>query len=175
VDQTVKIKTGDNLKVKVSGIDQQVYIDGNYTGISMSGVDNKVYANGPSCCNISKSGVDNNCQVTEDTVTVQQLECLANTKVGYYGCGWNSLLTGATVGLSTVGLSIGALTLLILCCVAGGCGIRTCCHQCQGRNFPPPTKDVKAPKVPLEQQSPMAIVTGEPKPLTQSYYTQSSP
>jgi hypothetical protein len=170
VDQTLKIKTGDELKVKMSGVNQRVYIDGDYTDISMSGVDNKVYVNGPSRCDhISKSGVDNNCQVTEDTVTVRQVECLANTKVGYYRCGWNSLSTGATVGLS-----VGAVTLFILCCVAGGCGIRACCRQRQGSNFPPPTKDVEAPKVPPDQ-SPVAIVTGEPKPPTQSYYPQSSP
>ncbi len=126
VDQEVRIKTGEGLNVKMSGVDQTVYIEGGYERIKMSGVDNTAYVNGENRCdNIESSGVDNDCSLTEGTVVVQELSCLAWTKVGKYGCNsWWSTGAGIAVGAVSV-------VLLILLCIACCCGVKACVSSFQ--------------------------------------------
>jgi hypothetical protein len=128
VDQTVRVKTVDDLNVKMSGVDQKVVIDGGESGddiqIQMSGVDNKAYVNGNSGCDdVTTSGVDNNCYITEKTVSFPELECLASTKV----VNWSSWSVSDTAAVAC-GIVLGVLVVAIFGCVF-------CCCRRRKRNI----------------------------------------
>lgn len=141
VNNHVTIKASRNSSVDLSGVDQQVhiqselligvipmsginnrlYLEGNYEKIQLSGVDCQVYVNGETGCNaIENSGVDNNCQIFQDNVTVPAVSCLATTTV-IQGCSFWCFGSdeGGSVG-TAVGMGIGLLVFLALmigCCV----------------------------------------------------------
>jgi hypothetical protein len=139
VDQVVKVKTeGDDLMVDMSGVDQDVYVQGGgFQRLSMSGVDNSVYINGGSCNNVDKSGVDNSCSISDATFTVPTMACLESSKVGKcHGCD----------GISKV-IAILAGFLILGCC--GSCifGIAYCtCYRNRRNRYD--NEEIKNPQPP---------------------------
>lgn len=127
VDQDLHIKTSDDadIEVTMSGVNQRLTIDGDYTKIKASGVDAKIFINGPKGCNdISSSGVAIDCSITEETVVVPDISCLATSKVQKWRCShFGPLSTGAAAGVG-----IGVVVLIISICVLSCWG----CYKCFG-------------------------------------------
>ena len=125
IDQEIRIKTSDesDIDITMSGIGQHVTIEGGYSNIDVSGIDAKVYVNGPNRCDhIKASGINNGCSITEETVTVPELECLATSTVQEWHCShW-----GFTSKSAAIGGGIGILIFLILCCIFSCWG----CYRC---------------------------------------------
>jgi hypothetical protein len=138
VDQTVRVKTVDNLNVKMSGVDRDDI------QIQMPGVDNKAYVNGNSGCDdVTTPGVDNNCYITEKTVSFPELECVASTKV----VNWSAWSVSDTTAVAC-GIVLGVLVVAIFGCVF-------CCCRRQKRNII--TREEKPPAQAARKDIPFGV------------------
>ena len=130
----------DYLKtVQLSGVDQDLLIEGSYRTLSLSGVDCRVRVHGGETgCNAidaSSGGVNTNCRLTNDTVIVPTLDCVAESKTIYQG-----VSTGATVGIALASLLVLCLcvALCAFCCCGGRrCGSRQVGRQNEESSYPP--------------------------------------
>jgi hypothetical protein len=104
VDQKVWLKTTDDLEMKVRGINTQVYLDGDYTEIKMSGLDSKVFIvnSDAGCDHVTGQDASNDCTVTDENVTIPDLECLSSTTAINFKC----VASGAVSRFSLVTASV---------------------------------------------------------------------
>ena len=117
VDQDVRIESDYLSDIRVSGVDQKLLLEGDYADAELSGVDIRLRVNGPTMCNkVRDRGTNSNCQTTNDNVTIEELACLADTKVvtswGLSLAAWIGIAIAVVVVLSL------CVSLCVCCCCA---------------------------------------------------------
>jgi hypothetical protein len=116
------VKCPEGLTLRSTGVDIDVFIEGQLLSASMDGVGTSIDVNfnGTSnpCSNVSNSGVGNDCDATNDLFEMESLSCLADTTAEYQ-C--SSLSTAAKVG---VGIGV----VLLIAAAIAGC-VFCCCRK----------------------------------------------
>jgi hypothetical protein len=125
VDFEAYIKS-QGLEIYADGVDTKIVVEGNVSKAVMKGVDGDLEINGGGCNNVALQGVDNKCEYTNETVTVNSLSCTVETEASY-NCWFNHISTGAAIGLG--------LGLLVILFVSVG-GIVYCCCRKRCANQP---------------------------------------
>lgn len=125
VDQQVSIKCPEGLEIRMTGVSQDVVVEGQLSHAVMDGVDGVVEVNNGmenACANVTTSGVASKCKATDDAVVVPALPCLSDTVAGYVSSWYWPLSTGASIGLAIGILVVASLSLFgCIYCACKGC------------------------------------------------------
>jgi hypothetical protein len=130
VDIEANVKCPEKLTVRTTGVDNNVFIEGQLLSAVMDGVDGEIKVNDKGqnnpCGNVQNDGIANDCHASEYIFAMDSLSCLAETEADYQCSSFWPYSTAASVGFG-VGLLLFIIAMIAACifCFCVSCRKKT--------------------------------------------------